>query len=175
MTKEKYSIPIVYFLIVLSIFISIILYRNETTYTVFKNINLLIWIITAFFAIYIPNEHSRFKGKSEKIKTVIIIQTIYVVVYMLSGLILGYEKSPYSHKFLNILQNSISVLGLAILQEFVRTKLINQTKNITIRITITVLFVFAHIDYLTLIDNTSTKKDISLEISCLLKYSSKEI
>ncbi len=156
MTKEKYSIPIVYFLIVLSIFISIILYRNETTYTVFKNINLLIWIITAFFAIYIPNEHSRFKGKSEKIKTVIIIQTIYVVVYMLSGLILGYEKSPYSHKFLNILQNSISVLGLAILQEFVRTKLINQTKNITIRITITVLFVFAHIDYLTLIDNTST-------------------
>lgn len=156
MTKEKYSIPIVYFLIVLSIFIGIILYRNETTYTVFRNINLLIWIITAFLAIYIPNEHSRFKGKSEKIKTVIIIQTIYVVVYMLSGLILGYEKSPYSHKFINILQNSISVLGLAILQEFVRTKLINQTKNITIRITITVLFVFAHIDYLTLIDNTST-------------------
>ena len=156
MTKEKYSIPLVYFFVISSIFISMILYRNDANYTLYKNINIFIWIITSILAIRIPNEHCRFKGKAEKIKTVVIIEIIYIVVYMLSGLILGFEKSPYSHKILDILRNSISILVLAILQEYVRVKLINTTKNITLRIVITVMFIFAHIDYLTLIDNTAT-------------------
>ena len=43
----------------------------------------IIWIALAIIAIPIENDHTRFKGKKEKIKTTLIIVIIYYILYFL--------------------------------------------------------------------------------------------
>lgn len=108
---------------------------------------MIVWIVVAIIAIPIENDHTRFKGKKEKIKTTLIIVIIYYILYFASGLIFCYEKSPYSRKFFTMLKNLFYVVGLVAVQDYVRTKVINSERKKFNYIIFTIVFVLIRIDY----------------------------
>mgnify|MGYP004531771457 FL=1 len=107
----------------------------------------IIWIALAIIAIPIENDHTRFKGKKEKIKTTLIIVIIYYILYFLSGLIFGYSWSPYSRKFFVMIKNIFYVVGLVLLQDYVRTKVMNNQRKKINYILFTLVFVVLRLDY----------------------------
>ena len=109
--------------------------------------NLIVWIVLAIIAMPIENDHTRFKGKKEKIKTTLIIVIIYQILYFLLGLFFGYTRSPYSRNFFIIVKNLIYIVGAIALQDFVRTKLINnQRKKLNYAI-FTIIFIILRLDF----------------------------
>ena len=67
-------------------------------------INPLFWLFIAGLAfLFSSNEHSRYKNKVDKIQTIVIAVILYLIVYFLSGLIFGYQYSPYSHEIGKVL------------------------------------------------------------------------
>lgn len=137
---------IVSILIIISLFLTIFIIPNYFT-DFAKMANMIIWFIIFFLSMKIPNEHTRFKAKSEKIKTIFMILIIYYVAYFALGLVVGYKNSPYSSKFFTILKNIFFYVGLALLQEYVRARLVNSTKNYTIIILVTCMFIILNIDF----------------------------
>ena len=88
-------------------------------------VNLMVWIVIFILSAPIQNEHSRFKGKSDKIKTCLIIIIIYYMIYFASGIIFGYQKSPYSRNILLLIKNIVFIVGAFCMQEYVRSKFVN--------------------------------------------------
>lgn len=107
----------------------------------------IVWIALAIIAIPIENDHTRFKGKKEKIKTTLIIVIIYYILYFLSGLIFGYSWSPYSRKIFVMIKNIFYVVGLVLLQDYVRTKVMNNQRKKMNYILFTLVFVVLRLDY----------------------------
>lgn len=107
----------------------------------------MIWIVLFIVSIPVENEHSRFKGKNDKIKTTLIIVILYYIIYFLLGLIYGYQISPYSRNFGIIVKNIIFLVGTLLLQEYVRSKLVNSSNNIKNYIIATIVFVIINLDY----------------------------
>ena len=145
----------IYFLLILSLILIIFVIPNYLSNYI-KIINLLIWCTIFFVSMKIPNEHTRFKAKNEKIQTIVILLIIYYLMYFLSGLILGYKKSPYSLSFISIIKNMFFILGLGLLQEYVRARLVNSTKNYTFIIIITLVFIVFNIDFKNISSNFQT-------------------
>ena len=110
-------------------------------------VTMIIWIAITIIAIPIENDHTRFKGKSEKIKTTLIIVTIYYIIYFLLGLIVGYKRSPYSRGFFMIIKNLFYVVGLIAIQDYVRSKVINNQRKMINYILFTFIFVLLRLDY----------------------------
>lgn len=113
----------------------------------------MVWIVLFIVSVPVENEHSRFKGKSDKIKTILIIVILYYIVYFLLGLIYGYQISPYSRSFGTIIKNIIFMLGTLLLQEYVRSKLVNSSNSIKNYIIATIVFVVINLDYSNFIAN----------------------
>lgn len=109
--------------------------------------NFIVWIALAIVAMPIENDHTRFKGKKEKIKTTLIIVIIYYILYFLLGLIFGYKKSPYSRNFFVIIKNLFYVVGAIALQDYVRTKVINNERKKINYVIFTIIFVLIRLDY----------------------------
>lgn len=112
-------------------------------------INPLFWFIVAIMTmIFSGNEHPRYKNKVDKIQTIIIAVIIYLIIYYLSGLIFGYQYSPYSHKFSKILLNVWSYVPAFICQEYIRSVLVNYSSRKKYMLAIiTVLFVAVELNY----------------------------
>lgn len=108
---------------------------------------LIVWIALAIIAMPIENDHTRFKGKKEKIKTTLIIVIIYNILYFLLGLIFGYAKNPLSRNFFSILKNLVYIVGVIALQDFVRSKLINNERKKFNYIIFTCIFILVRLDY----------------------------
>lgn len=107
----------------------------------------MIWIVLFIVSVPVENEHSRFKAKKDKIKTTLIIIILYYIIYFLLGLIYGYQTSPYSRSFGTIIKNIVFVVGTLLLQEFVRSKLVNSANNIRNYILVTTIFIIINLDY----------------------------
>ena len=107
----------------------------------------IVWIVLALISMPIENDHTRFKGKKEKIKTTLIIVIIYYILYFLLGLIFGYNKSPYSRSFFMIIKNLFYIVGLVALQDYVRTKLMNNQRKKLNYFLFTFIFVILRFDY----------------------------
>ena len=92
-------------------------------------INIIKPIFFSAIAFYIykktGNYHGRFKGIKDTRLIVIIMALIYVVVYSLSGLIIGFSYSIYSHDFLMVLKNIYQITFIVVLYEYIRSYLIN--------------------------------------------------
>lgn len=108
---------------------------------------MIVWIVLTIIAIPIENDHTRFKGKEEKIKTTLIIVIIYYIFYFSLGLIFGYKRSPYSRSFFMILKNMFYILGLILMQDFVRSKVINNERKKINYIIFTIIFIIIRLDY----------------------------
>lgn len=107
----------------------------------------MVWIVLFIVSVPVENEHSRFKGKNDKIKTTLIIVILYYIIYFLLGLIYGYQISPYSRSFGTIVKNIIFMVGTLLLQEYVRSKLVNSSNNIKNYIIATIVFIIINLDY----------------------------
>lgn len=149
---NKGNINIITYLIIISVILigSSILtifivpnYFHEYT----RIINLMIWIVLFILSVPVENEHSRFKGKNDKIKTTLIIIILYYIIYFSLGLIFGYTSSPYSRTLGTVIKNIIFIVGTLLLQEYVRNKLVNSANNIKNYIFITIIFFIIGLDY----------------------------
>ena len=109
--------------------------------------NLILWIVLAIVAIPIENDHTRYKGKKEKIKTTLIIVIIYNILYFLLGIFFGYTKSPYSRNILVIIKNLFFIVGIIALQDYVRTKVINNERKKLNYFVFTVIFIILRLDF----------------------------
>ena len=146
-------------------------------------VNLMVWIVIFILSAPIQNEHSRFKGKSDKIKTCLIIIIIYYMIYFASGIIFGYQKSPYSRNILLLIKNIVFIVGAFCMQEYVRSKFVNNTKNMKIYVLITIVFAFINLDYTNFFSNFESGETIfkfivgklipQIAISCICTYLAK--
>ncbi len=107
----------------------------------------------------IKNSYIRFKNNIKYIIFIIIISFINIGIYLYIGFLLGFSKSPYSHKILtvlaNILPKIISIFGV----EITRTVIVSRNKNNKILlIFITILLILAEINFNMLITMFSDKE-----------------
>lgn len=110
-------------------------------------VTMIIWIAITIISMPIENDHTRFKGKKEKIKTTLIIVIIYYIIYFLLGLVLGYKKSPYGRSFFIIVKNLFFIVGLILMQDYVRTKVMNNQRKKINYVLFTFIFVLLRLDY----------------------------
>lgn len=117
----------------------------------------LFWIILGIVCIFFHSGYIRFKNKSDKIQKVIIILLVYLFVYYFSGLIFGFENSPYSHSVIAILKNIWQSLVFVAFQEYVRHFLISNSNKSKIKlILITTLFIIGNVNFTILFSNFKT-------------------
>ena len=90
--------------------------------------------IATILNILLPSQLAVKKNRRELIEYVIITNLLYIVLYLLSGLIPGFGKNPLDTSFSGILLNIISNVPIYISLEIIRYKLVNnvykQDKNI---------------------------------------------
>ena len=80
--KDQKNSIIIYVLMIVSIIFTIFIIPNYfSNYT--RSLNLVIWIIIFLRARTLANQHNRFKGLKEKLKTTFIIVFIYLIGYYL--------------------------------------------------------------------------------------------
>lgn len=153
--KDQKNSIIIYVLMIVSIIFTIFIIPNYfSNYT--RILNLVIWIIIFLRARTLANQHNRFKGLKEKLKTTFIIVFIYLIGYYLSGLFFGYKKSVYSHNFVGLLSNFMFYIFVIMLQEYTRSRLINNTRSFSAYAFITILLVILSFNYNKFLDNFST-------------------
>ena len=144
--REKKYLTIVYVLMVISIILNIFVIPNFfSTYT--NILNVAIWVSIFFLARKISNQHNRFKGQKDKLKTIFIIVTIYLIAYYFSGLYFGFKKSAYSHSLIGLISNFVFYICVIMLQEYTRSRLINNTRSKLIYIIITTMLIVLSFNY----------------------------
>lgn len=111
-------------------------------------INLIIWGIIFTFLQFQNIDLQRYNNLREKIIYVILIMIGYYIAYFSLGFFYGYSNNPYSQQTTAILENIIFMIGLILLQEYIRYKLLNYKKNIFIYIIVTLFFVLFSVEIL---------------------------
>lgn len=147
--ESKYKV-IITILILFAIFIEIIIIP-KFFYDYSSILNLVIWIVIAVFSQKLQNQHNNFKSKKETFKTVFIIISVYLILYYLSGLVLGFAKNIYTNSFKNIIVNFIMFIAIIPFQEYTRSRIVNNSRNNFIYFLITVALILSSIDYSNLI------------------------
>ena len=107
---------------------------------------ILILIIGIYSYVLSKGSYVRYNDRYDKVQTTFIVVTIYLMVEFLIGLIVGYQKSPYSHTFLNNIKNTLIFLIPVIMQEYARLVLVNHTKRYKKPLTIAIIVLFILID-----------------------------
>lgn len=107
---------------------------------------ILISIIGIYSYVLSKGSYVRYNDRYDKVQTTFIVVTIYLMVEFLIGLIVGYQKSPYSHTFLNNIKNTLIFLVPVIMQEYARLVLVNHTKRYKKPLTIAIIVLFILID-----------------------------
>lgn len=150
--EEKKNLTIIYVLMIISIILNIFVIPNILpTYT--NLLNVFIWCVIFFLARKVSNQHNRFKGQKDKIKTTFIIVLIYLIGYYLSGIFFGFKKSAYSHSITALISNFTFYILVIMLQEYARSRLINNTRSSFVYIIITAMFIVLSFNYTTVYNN----------------------
>lgn len=129
-------------------------YFNDLT---IKVINPLFWLILLII-IYFINTKSKEKiyDQINKLQTIFIIITIYLIIYFLTGLYIGYGKNPLYLNLLLFLKNIWYFIIPIIGQEYIRNTLLKNVRDNKIFIIITIIiFIFIDIDVYSLINKSS--------------------
>lgn len=163
--KNKKVILLYLVLIIYAIFTNLFISNNYNLYT--NIINPLFWILS-FTACLIINKglHERVKFKTIKLQTLFIIITIYLILYFLSGLFIGYSKNIYDVSILGIIKNIWAYIIPIFFIEYIRCLLVEENNSYKNYIIIILIF--------TLI-NLNIKYVLGLNVEELFKYSSSNI
>ena len=90
--------------------------------------------ICAIISILIPSQLVNKRKKNELIQYVIITNLLYIIIYLLSGIIPGFGRNPFDSSFKGLMINIISNVPIIVALELIRYKLVNnvykQDKNI---------------------------------------------
>lgn len=118
-------------------------------------VNPLLWIAICAAAVFLSRGESlRVKDEGNKTQSLIIVLIIYSIAYFLSGLIFGYQNTPYSKDLFSIFKNLWSFVGIIFFQEYIRNAVIrNEKKKIFNFIMITLLFAAVNISFSNIADH----------------------
>lgn len=115
------------------------------------------------------NYHGRFRNIKNNSKTMIIMAIIYILIFSLSGIFLGFSYSIYSHKFLMILKNIYQMTLIIIPIEYLRSYLINQNIKSKISIVVTtILFIALETNFAILFSKFTDGKDTFEYVSSII-------
>lgn len=79
------------------------------------------WIIIfGYIVIEIGFGKPRIKKEMEKIQVIIIILLLYFMIYFFSGLLVGYQRSPYAHSISGIIMNILKFIPIIIFEEYTK-------------------------------------------------------
>lgn len=107
--------------------IYIILYRTiliPHTEIIQYIINPVIWIILALLGFLVLRKNSDYKYRWNIIYICVSSSLIYIILFYISGLFVGYTKNPYSIEIDSIIINIFSFLLILALKEYIRDILI---------------------------------------------------
>lgn len=163
MKKFEQKTMIIYILIILYI-----LFTHLIDYRPYNNlfINLispLFFLILFLICLPISNQ-PKSKYKTIKMQTIFIIISTYLILYFVSGIVVGYTRSIYDHSLLGIIKNMWTYLVPIIFIEYIRTTLVNTNKNKLHYILITILFTLVTVNIKTILlksDYSTIFKDFS--------------
>lgn len=112
-------------------------------------INPLFFVCLALFAkFFIQPPYLTNKHKRNLIEYVLICILVYCLVYLLSGLLVGFGKNPYSSTFRGLVFNIYSVTLIIFCREYIRFKLINNVYNNDKKMFfVFIVIVFSFIDF----------------------------
>lgn len=88
-----------------------------------------------------------YRANKEKIKTILIILMLYYIIYFLLGLKFGYSNSPYSLKISEIIKNIFYILGIKLVQEYIRNKIVNYKRIYLNYIIVTIIFAIINMEF----------------------------
>lgn len=133
-------------------------------------INPLMWIVMCVVAIFLGKDSGlRVRSGVNKTQSLLIVLIIYIILYFLSGLIFGFERTPYSKDILSVLLNLWSFGSIIILQEYVRLQLVkNENKKMYSLILTTLVFFVLNLNYSNFLDNFTDFKTIFIYASSVL-------
>lgn len=133
-------------------------------------INPLMWIVICVVAIFLGKDSGlRVRSGVNKTQSLLIVLIIYIILYFLSGLIFGFERTPYSKDILSVLLNLWSFGSIIILQEYVRLQLVkNENKKMYSLILTTLVFFVLNLNYSNFLDNFTDFKTIFIYVSSVL-------
>lgn len=111
-------------------------------------LNFLIWLSIFGLSVFLSKDvNLRIKGEKDKTQSLLIALIIYIILYFLSGLIFGFERTPYSKTIINIIKNVFMFGSVVIFQEFARESLIkNNKKSVINYVFMTILFALLDIN-----------------------------
>ena len=156
---ERKKLVIIYSLMIVSIILNMFVIPKFLS--IYWNVlNLVIWLVIFVISRKVSNQHNRFKGKSEKLKSIFIIVLIYLMLYYLSGLFFGYKGSVYSHSLYGLAYNFTFYILVVMLQEYTRSRLVNNTRSKVVYSIITVLMILLSYNYATVYNNFSSGENI---------------
>lgn len=87
------------------------------------------------------------RNKLDKAKIVLILTILYLIIYVLTGLKVGYQRTPYSLKTIEIIKNLFTIVAFSLLIEYIRTKLIKHSKTWLSFICITLILFLLKVQY----------------------------
>lgn len=167
---NKKIIPIYCLLIIYIVFSTFYGYRNYANIMI-NIINPLFYIITFIILLFLSNSDNkqRVKAKTNKYQLLFIIVIAYLIIYVFSGLFLGYVKSIYSHSLLGIIKNIWNYIIPIVFIELIRNIVIrNSGNNKLIFILISLLFTLIDIDLFNIINITNKTEIFKLTFSTII-------
>lgn len=175
MRKFNINAGIIYLIIFIVTLIKIIF--NLDRYPIFNYfINNIIWIGILYISIkLLKNDNMRIRDKNGKMQTLIIFSILYLIIYFSTGLIFGFEYSPYSRKIFSIIKNILAFIVVIFFEEKVRTILVSYSGNKKrYFILISILFIFVNLNFYSFISIKSFSGIFKFIFGTLLVLVTKE-
>ena len=69
------------------------------------------------------------RNRVDKAKIVLILTIIYLIIYVLTGVKVGYQRTPYSLQIISIIKNLFTIVLFSLLLEAIRVFLIKRSKS----------------------------------------------
>lgn len=110
-------------------------------------INLIVWGIIFSILQFKNTEFTRYQNVKDKIIYTLLIMVGYYVVYFALGFFYGYSNNPYSQEINAVIKNILFIIGLSLLQEYTRYKVLYDTKEMISYVIITLLFAMFSLDF----------------------------
>jgi len=151
-----------FFVIIISLIVFLVL-KNVVLIPLSNNvftyvINPLFWIIMSIISYLLLKEtYLRYKNKYDKLQIIIIILLVYLIVYFSSGLILGFQNSPYAHSISSLILNVWALILVVILKEYTRFILIkNSNKDMLKYVLLVFIFTLFEVSFVTFFSSITT-------------------
>lgn len=144
MKKGNLYSTIIYIVISIFLCLSLAFFIPNNRVLYYSDINPIFWF-TLFVISYLwfKNDICKKRYKYDFLQIVTICVIVYLIIFFLFGLIVGYNDLPYNHSILGILKNIWSYVIIILFQEYIRQALINRSgKNKLLLIIITCIFAF---------------------------------